>query len=238
MLGPHVVTAPQTPETLTAYGQFAHEFHQAGIVDVGSDVGPQGGDPRLGQFLPVPAQFPFGLVEKDGPQDVDAGGVGRGQGRRQCVGREHIGESVLDVRGIARPSVDELEDAGRHGLGLSCGRSTVCGAARLTRLGRARLRQADQVRGGGGVQVQHVGQGFEDLERRVAVAALLKAQVVVGADPGQHRDLLAPQSRHAPQTAVADPGVLGPYQRATGPQELSEGVRCVHDSTVGPSRRR
>jgi hypothetical protein len=54
-------------------------------------------------------------------------------------------------------------------------------------------RSVHQVVGRRLVEAQDTGQCLEDLDRRVTVAALLKPQVVVRADPGEQGDLLAPQ---------------------------------------------
>lgn len=47
------------------------------------------------------------------------------------------------------------------------------------------------------VQWQNPAQRRQHLNRRVLVAAALPTQVVVGADPGQHRDLFTAQAEDA-----------------------------------------
>jgi hypothetical protein len=46
----------------------------------------------------------------------------------------------------------------------------------------------------GQAEPQDTGEGLEDLDRWIAVAALLKSEVAVGADAGEHGNLLAPQT--------------------------------------------
>src|SRR6478752_773253 len=60
------------------------------------------------------------------------------------------------------------------------------------------------------------------------VAALLEAQVVVGADAGQQCQLLAAQSGNPAARAAHQPDVLGPQLLAPGPQELTEPIGLRH----------
>src|SRR6476469_10128847 len=60
------------------------------------------------------------------------------------------------------------------------------------------------------------------------VAALREAQVVVGADAGQQRQLLAAQSGNPAARASHQPDVLGPQLLAPGPQELTEPIGLRH----------
>src|SRR6478609_1079756 len=60
------------------------------------------------------------------------------------------------------------------------------------------------------------------------VAALLEAQVVVGADAGQQCQLLAAQSGNPAARASHQPDVLGPQLLAPGPQELTEPIGLRH----------
>jgi len=92
------------------------------------------------------------------------------------------------------------------------------------------------VGGRGRVEQQRPGQRVDHLGGRILVASLLQAQVVVAADAGQHRELLAAKAGHPPPLAGDEPHVLGPHQAASGAQVLAEGVHLVHDSrliTVG-----
>ena len=52
------------------------------------------------------------------------------------------------------------------------------------------------------VERQHAPERFQHLRRRMPVAALLEPDEVVDADPGQQRQLLAPQPGRAPARAL------------------------------------
>ena len=67
-----------------------------------------------------------------------------------------------------------------------------------------------------------------DLIRRMLVASLLQAQVVVGADAGQHRELLAAQAGNLPPAARDQPDVLRPEQVAPCPQVVTQCIGLVH----------
>ncbi|GAA1658851.1 hypothetical protein GCM10009733_065670 [Nonomuraea maheshkhaliensis] len=90
---------------------------------------------------------------------------------------------------------------------------TFSGAPRDSRRGTL-ARQTPQVGGGVLVEPQNPGQRFEHLRRGVAVAALLQAQVVVGADARERSDLLAAQAGHPAQPVRGEAGVLDLYNLA------------------------
>jgi hypothetical protein len=52
--------------------------------------------------------------------------------------------------------------------------------------------QAQQVIGRRLVEAQDAGKSLKDLDRGITVAALLKSEVIVGADTSEHRDLFTP----------------------------------------------
>src|SRR6202020_3112657 len=60
------------------------------------------------------------------------------------------------------------------------------------------------------------------------VAALLQPQVVVGADPGEHGDLFAPQPGDAAHPGDRQPDALGLDQLPAGPQVVTEHVLLAH----------
>jgi hypothetical protein len=77
-------------------------------------------------------------------------------------------------------------------------------------------------------RVQHLGGG-------VLVTALLKADVVIGADAGEHRDFLAAQARYPPVAArVWKLDVLGPNQLPPGAEVLADWILARHDTTIRP----
>jgi delta 1-pyrroline-5-carboxylate dehydrogenase len=71
------------------------------------------------------------------------------------------------------------------------------------------------------VQLQCVGERVEHRVRRAHVPALLQALVVVGAEPGEHRDLLAAQAVDLAARAGFQPQVLGRGALPSRPQEVS-----------------
>src|SRR6202042_534921 len=76
--------------------------------------------------------------------------------------------------------------------------------------------------------------------RRMLVAPLLEPHVVVGADAGEHRHLLAAQSGDAAAAAsqVRQADLLGADQLAARPQVLADRVLAGgHPTRVRPSRR-
>jgi hypothetical protein len=58
-----------------------------------------------------------------------------------------------------------------------------------------------------------------NLSRRMLVAAYLQSQVVLGADPRQHCQLLAAQTRDAAPRAGNQPDILGMHLLAPGTQK-------------------
>ena len=94
-----------------------------------------------------------------------------------------------------------------------------------------------QVGGSGRVELQGAGQGVEDLIGRMLVASLLQPQVVVGADAGQHRELLAAQAGDLCPAARDQPDVLGPDQVAPRPQVVPSALALSMDRGYSPDRR-
>lgn len=83
------------------------------------------------------------------------------------------------------------------------------------------------------VEPQHAGEGLEDLHRGVAVTALFQAQVVVGADAGEHRDLFPPQARHTPDPHHRDTDLFGSDELTAGAHVIAQVVRFAgHFPTV------
>jgi hypothetical protein len=77
-------------------------------------------------------------------------------------------------------------------------------------------------------KAQDAGQSLKNLNRGVTVTALLEPQVVVGADPGEHRGLFASQPRGAAHTARGQADAVGLDELAPRPQAVAEEVRLVH----------
>jgi hypothetical protein len=93
------------------------------------------------------------------------------------------------------------------------------------------------VRGGVVVELQGAGQRVEDLLRRMLIAPLLEAHVVVDADAGQQRDLLAPQPGHPAATAeIGQRHVLGTRELAARAQVVADQVLARHAINDTPAR--
>jgi hypothetical protein len=84
-----------------------------------------------------------------------------------------------------------------------------------------------QVRGGILVELERAGQRRDDRCGRPDVATLLQPQVVVRADAGEHRDLLAPQSGDSATPAPRETDILRVQLFTTGAQERTQ-RRGVH----------
>lgn len=144
----------------------------------------------------------------------------------QRVAGEHVPEPADHADRLVRPLAQQLEQARAYPLRFR-GRL----AAPWPRRG-----QLAHVRERVLVQPEDTGQRGEDLLRRVPVPPLLQPDVVVGAHPGQHRQLLAPQAADPPPPRLRQPEVGGPRQFATRAQEIREPGVTVHVSTVRPDR--
>ena len=73
-----------------------------------------------------------------------------------------------------------------------------------------------------GRQIHRPCERLEDVERRAHFAALLEPRVPGGADPGERRDLLAPEPRRPPATSVREAHVLRLDRGAALAQEVRE----------------
>jgi hypothetical protein len=77
------------------------------------------------------------------------------------------------------------------------------------------------------VELEHASEGVEHLRRRIAVAPPLEAQVVVGADAREQRDLFASKTRYPTVRTRREPEGLRSDERATRPQVLAEPPRLL-----------
>ena len=112
---------------------------------------------------------------------------------------EHVHPPPEDERGDRRPALEQPQHSGRTRSGRSRGRAQAGG--------RTRERRADAR--GVVVERQRAGERVEHLLGRMGVAALLEPDVVVDADAGEQRQLLAPQARHPAAAEVGSPTSSG-----------------------------
>jgi hypothetical protein len=87
----------------------------------------------------------------------------------------------------------------------------------------------------GVVEPQGAGEGVEDVVGQDGLAALLDAAVVVGTEPGEHRELLLAQPRHPSWPGERrDAGLSGSDPVPAGAQERPEGgTVCWHVPSLG-----
>ena len=104
----------------------------------------------------------------------------------------------------------------------------LAGRARFGRDRTGGARQIEEVRALGVVELQRPGQRFEHELGDAADLAALQAPVVVGADAGQRRDLLAAQAGHPPLAVAGQAGLLGRDLRPAAGEELGDVVGGVH----------
>jgi transcriptional regulator with XRE-family HTH domain len=88
--------------------------------------------------------------------------------------------------------------------------------------------EVEQVGALGVVELKGVGEHFEHAVGDAGCVPAIQAPVVVDADAGQRRHLLAPQSRHLTPAVAAQASLLGRHVGATAGQELRELMRWVH----------
>ena len=99
-------------------------------------------------------------------------------------------------------------------------------------------REVEQVRPLGLVELQRPRERLEDGVGDTAHVAALEPGVVVDADAGEQRDLLAAQARNAPRAAEGgQTRLFGRDPGAPGGQELADLVLGVHDVESSPAPR-
>ena len=111
------------------------------------------------------------------------------------------------------------------------------------RRGRVRgAHEVEQVGSFGVVELQRPDDSFEHVFGHAGGVAALEARVVLDADAGEHRRLLATQALHAPVAAVGrEAGLFGRDLRSPRSQELADvvpGVHVLHATSGCPRRGR
>ena len=225
-----VVAVPPTGEIGAELLERRHLALQAATVDGHRHPAPAGDDVRhLG--LPV-RQPPAGLLAREQPPHHVA--TRRRQPAEVCVVRRGGGvpghQVAVAVEGVRRIGAVVVEpDQGRHDLARrELARQAVEPGVRGESADEPHL-----VR----VQSEHPPDRVQDLVGRAHVAALLEVGVPAGADAGEPRDLLAPQSLGPPPPARLDPDLLRADPGAAGAEkvtELPDALGGAHPSAVQP----
>ncbi|GAA2749953.1 hypothetical protein GCM10009869_07780 [Amnibacterium kyonggiense] len=188
--GHDLLAGPEQGEEGTRGGELRDEVRQPGVGRghrrLRAQVGHQAADRLLGTLV----EGAETRVEQRGAEEVDAGGERRRQSAGEPVGRDDRQDAVVRHRGGRRQRVEERDEA-RVGGGAAPGRR------RLTGEGAKEVLR-------GAVEGQRPDEARDDLRRRVPLAALLEPDVVLGADAGEQRDLLAAEARDAAAGAGGD----------------------------------
>ncbi len=202
---------------------------------VGGDGGAEHADVVQRLALPVlaaPSVVQF-VVEQ---QQEHVEPVGREPGRVAEQGLGHL----VPVEQVQVPAEDDgrgVHDAQQPAGAL---RHAFRGAVRRGGRGPAGgAGQGEQMPAFGVVEAERAGQRVQDAVGRAYLPALFHPLVVVGAQPGQQRQFLAPQPGHLAPAARLETDVARGDPAATGAQEVAEfagvRVRAAHTASVPPS---
>ena len=94
-------------------------------------------------------------------------------------------------------------------------------------------RETMQVRSRVFVELERSGERVEDMRGGVLVTALLEPDVVIGADAGEHRDLLAAQARDPSVAAgVRKLDIFGTNELPPGAEVLADRILTGHGTTI------
>ena len=229
-----VVRRPERSEELAPGRQFADEIRQLAVVGVAAGLGTKDGDDVVRDAIPVRVECGGAIVEEHEPRGVRrlrrAVEVTRIERAAEPVDAEQVEPAVADERGDAGHRVEQELD-GRADLLRPPPAST----------GRRGLRCAceiEEVGSFGVVELKRAGERFQHGLRDAAGLPPFEPCVVVDADPGEQRNLLPAESRHA--TCAGSVGaqacLLRRDLRAPGSQELTELVPRVHDASLARCR--
>ncbi|MDX6261329.1 MAG: hypothetical protein QOH84_3017 [Kribbellaceae bacterium] len=134
-------------------------------------------------------------------------------------------DAVLDR--VQRPLQAEPRGrlARRPAAGTTRGRDPVRGPGEVEEVGSF-----------GVIQLERSGEGFEHAGGGAGDLATLEPCVVLDAEPGDGRDLTAPQTGDTPGAGRGEPGLVRSDARAAGREELAYLLTVVHDSDTNPAR--
>lgn len=152
------------------------------------------------------------------------------KGTAQFVGGEHIAPVVTDPGRRRRDRINNALNTGTHRLRTALAAHPGGGGG-----GAGKVKKVSRF---GVVELKGAGERFEDTVRGPGKVSPLKADVVIDAHPGEHRDFLAAQPGHAPVAAVdRQSGLLGRDPCAAGGQELPHVVAVCHGIHATPPPR-
>ena len=200
----HVVRRPADAELVAARRQLADQVLEVAVVRVAPGLRAQRRDELGGQPVPVGVELARRRVQEREPPAVGRL-LGAVEHRRVQRAAKRVGGQVVAVDGADdRRRLDLVEQALHDRADARLGRPRALRRDRTRGAG-----QVEEVRALGVVELQRPGQRFQHELGDAADLAALQAPVVVGADTGQRRDLLAAQAGHPPLAVARQAGLLG-----------------------------
>src|ERR1700689_3818946 len=226
----HVMGGPERGELLASGRELADEVGEVAVERISSDLAAQGRDAFLRGSIPVGEELPGARVE------IGEAGHVRGrprfehrrvEGSPEVVGGEYVLAAVDDERGGAGHRVDHPLDARAHSppgrAAAPAGGPVSRGASQVEKMRPLRL-----------VQTERARDRFEDALGNAGQAAALHPVVVVDTDPGQGRDLLAPQARDLPGSGGGETDLPGSDLRPPRCEEVPYLGLRVHVNDTNP----
>src|SRR5215212_11799464 len=231
----NVVRRPLGAERLALRRELSDELGQAAVVRVATGFGAQDRDQLIGHVVPIEVE-----VLGAGVEEREPGGIG-GPTRRDVdrvervaerVGGHDVQVAVADEGGRCRHGVQDAPHARSDSLPRG-----PAATRRWGWLGRAS--EIEEVRALGLVERERARNRLEHGLRDAAQVPALHAGVVVDADPGKERYLLAAQSRDPPVVAIGrESDLVGRDAGPPGGEELADLATRVHRTSVRQRRRR
>ena len=221
---------------MAASGELSDELAKRAVVGFAPGLRSEQGD--RGGCSPFPVDEE---VASCGVEEVEAGEVRpvadgggalehrRVQGAGQGVGGEDVEPAVAEEHGRQRHGIDQPADRTVE--------APILGTRLAPHRGAGGFGQIEEVLAFVVVELESARHGSEDLFRDAGDVPLLQAGIPLRAHPGQHRDFLAPQARHASAAAGGQPDPLGGDASAPADEEVPDVIavaRALHSPTVTP----
>ncbi|GII51056.1 hypothetical protein Psi02_74800 [Planotetraspora silvatica] len=217
---PDLVVRPQGAEFRAFDAQLADQRGEPLIVGTPGGLQAQLGGDGFGVGRPIGEERTGFRVEEELAGPVAGtevvGEAEHGDAERVRGHDDH--PVVHDDRGCVAHALQQMPHAAADGLPAPAG-------------GAVRPRQVVQVGVLRGIQAQRPADRVEHRVGHLPAASLFQADVVVGADPGQLRDLFAAQAGDAAPAVAGETDVLRAETSAPRPEKVAE--LGIHPSSLG-----